>query len=135
MRHFVIVGILVLVMAVLTYVGLEAVKLMPVEASLQSISIDWLWNWELVAISFLFALIIVPMAYSMLVFRRKKGDITDAEHIEGNTTLEITWTVIPLFAVLVLAYMGAYSLGETRRVDPNAIVIKVRLFCKWNRKM
>jgi cytochrome c oxidase subunit 2 len=94
-------------------------------SSLQSISIDWLWNWELVAISFLFALIIVPMAYSMLVFRRKKGDITDAEHIEGNTTLEITWTVIPLFAVLVLAYMGAYSLGETRRVDPNAIVIKV----------
>jgi cytochrome c oxidase subunit 2 len=125
MRHFVIVGILVIVMAILTYVGLEAVKLMPVEASLQSISIDWLWNWELVAISFLFALIIVPMAYSMLVFRRKKGDTTDAEHIEGNTTLEITWTVIPLFAVLALAYMGAYSLGETRRVDPNAIVIKV----------
>jgi cytochrome c oxidase subunit II len=126
MRHFVIVGILVVVMAVLTYVGLEAVKLMPVEASLQSISIDWLWNWELVAISFLFALIIVPMAYSMLVFRRKKGDTTDAEHIEGNTTLEITWTVIPLFVVLAFAYMGAYSLGETRRVDPNAIVINVK---------
>ncbi len=48
------------------------------------------------------------------------------EHFEGNTTLEIVWTVIPLFVVLAFAYMGSYSLGEIRRVDPNAIIIKVR---------
>lgn len=126
MRHFVIVGILVLLTAVLTYVGLKAAELMPVQASQQSLSIDQLWDWELMAMSFLFALIVVPMAYSMLVFRRKQGDTTDAEHIEGNTTLEIAWTILPLIAVLALAYMGAYSLGETRRVDPNAIVIKVK---------
>lgn len=126
MRHFVIVGILVIVMAFLTYVGLKAAELMPVQASQQSLSIDQLWDWELMAMSFLFALIVVPMAYSMLVFRRKQGDTTDAEHIEGNTTLEIAWTILPLIAVLALAYMGAYSLGETRRVDPNAIVIKVK---------
>jgi len=133
MRHFVVVGILVIVMAVLTYVGLDSAGLMPVEASAQSVSIDWLWNWQIVAISFLFALIVVPMAYSMVMFRRKKGDTTDAEHMEGNTTLEITWTVIPLFIVLTFAYMGAYSLGETRRVDPNAMVIKVRAqqFTAW----
>lgn len=126
MRHFVTVGILVIVMAILTYVGLDSAGLMPVEASAQSVSIDWLWNWQIVAISFLFALIVVPMVYSMIVFRRRKGDTTDAEHMEGNTTLEITWTVLPLFLVLTFAYMGAYSLGETRRVDPNAMVIKVR---------
>jgi cytochrome c oxidase subunit 2 len=126
MRHFWVVGILVLVTAVLTYVGLNSVGLMPVEASLQSVSIDWLWNWEIVAISFLFSLIVVPMAYSLVVFRRRKGDTGDGEHIEGNSTLEIAWTVIPLFIVLGFAYMGAYSLGEIRRVDPNALVIKVK---------
>jgi cytochrome c oxidase subunit 2 len=126
MRHFVIVGILVLVTAILTYVGLDSMGLMPVEASAQSVSIDWMWNWQVIAISFLFALIIVPMVYSMIVFRRRKGDTSDAEHIEGNTPLEITWTVLPLFVVLAFAYMGAYSLGEIRRVDPNAMVIKVR---------
>lgn len=130
MGHFVIVGILVIVMAVLTYMGLDfagvAVQMHPVQASLQSFSIDSLWNWQIMAISFLFALIIVPMAYSMIVFRRRKGDTTEGEHFEGNTTLEIVWTVIPLFAVLILAYMGSYSLGETNRVDPNAISIKVK---------
>ncbi len=102
MRHFVVVGILVIVLAVLGYVGLEAAHLMPVQASAQSVPIDWLWNLELMTISFLFALIVVPMGYSLVVFRRKKGDVTDAQHIEGNTNLEIAWTIIPL--VLVIAF-------------------------------
>jgi cytochrome c oxidase subunit 2 len=126
MRHFLVVGILVIVMAVLTYVGLDAVGLMPVEASAQAVSIDWLWNWQIIAISFLFSLIVVPMVYSLIVFRRRKGETGDGEHIEGNTPLEIAWTIVPLFIVLAFAYMGAYSLGETRRIDPNALVIKVK---------
>jgi cytochrome c oxidase subunit 2 len=125
MRHFLIVGILVIAMAVLTYFGLDSAGLMPVEASLQAVPIDWLWNLQVIAISFLFALIIVPMLYSLIVFRRKKGDTTDAVHIEGNTKLEITWTVIPLFIVVIFAYLGSGNLAETRRVDPNAMVVKV----------
>ena len=125
MRHFVIVGILVIVMAVLTYTGLNAVGLMPVEASAQSVTIDWLWNLEIMTISFLFALIVVPMGYSLVVFRPQKGDTTDAKHIEGNTNLEITWTVLPLFIVMVFAYLGAGNLAEVRRVDPGAMPVKV----------
>jgi cytochrome c oxidase subunit 2 len=126
MGHFLVVGILVIVMAVLTYVGMDAAGLMPAQASAQAVSIDWLWNWQLIVISFLFSLIVVPLVYSLVVFRRKKGETGDGAHIEGNTPLEIAWTVIPLFIVLIFAYMGAYSLGETRRVDPNALVIKVQ---------
>ena len=124
-RHFVIVGILVIIMAVLTYIGLDSAGLMPVEASAQAVDIDWMWNLEVVAISFLFSLIVVPLVYSLIVFRRKKGDTTDAEHMEGNTKLEITWTIIPLFVVLAYAYLGAVNLAETRRVDPEAAVVKV----------
>ena len=125
MRHFVIVAILIVVMAFLTYTGLTSLGLMPVEASAQAISIDWLWNLQVIAMSFLFSLIIVPLFYSLIVFRRRKGETGDGEHFEGNATLEITWTVIPLFAVISFAYLGAYSLGETRRVDPQAMEIKV----------
>ncbi len=124
-RHFVIVGILVIVMAVLIYVGLDSAGLMPVEASAQAADIDWMWNLEVIAMSFLFALIVVPLVYSLIVFRRRKGDTTDAEHMEGNTKLEITWTIIPLFIVMAYAYLGAINLAETRRVDPDAMVVKV----------
>ena len=58
-------------------------------------------------------------------FVAKKGDTTDAEHIEGNTKLEIAWTIVPLFIVMIFAYLGAYSLAETRRVDPQAMVVNV----------
>lgn len=125
MRHFITVGILVIVAAVLTYMGLEALHLLPVAASAQAATIDWLWNWDVIAMSFLFALIVVPLLYSLVVFRRRKGDTTDAEHIEGNTKLEIAWTIVPLFIVMTFAYMGAYSLAETRRVDPQAMIVNV----------
>jgi cytochrome c oxidase subunit II len=125
MRHFVIVGILVIVMSVLTYAGLYAADLMPVAASIQAGYIDWMWNLELIAMSFLFALIVAPMFYSLVVFRRRKGDTTDGQHMEGNTTLEILWTVVPLFFVVFFAYFGAVNLSDTLRKDPAAMVVKV----------
>ncbi|MDD2921828.1 MAG: cytochrome c oxidase subunit II [Anaerolineales bacterium] len=131
MRHFIIVGILVIATAALTYFGLTAVGLMPVEASVQSLAIDWLFNYEIIAISFLFALIVVPLFYSLIVFRRRKGETGEGEYFEGNTPLEIGWTVAPLIVVIAFAYMGTYSLGEVRRVDPNAMEIKVTGF-QWN---
>ena len=125
-RHFVIVGILVFLVAALIYFGLDSAGLMPVEASAQAADIDWMWNLEVVAMSFLFALIVVPLIYSLVVFRRRKGDTTDAEHMEGNTQLEIAWTIVPLFVVMAYAYLGAVNLAETRRVDPNATIVKVK---------
>lgn len=125
MRHYVTVGILVILFAFLTYFGLDAAGLMPVQASAEAVTIDWLWDLEVMTISFLFALIIVPLLYSLFVFRRKKGETGDGEHIEGNTKLEIIWTVIPLITVLVFAYLGAYNLGEIRLVDPQAMEVKV----------
>jgi cytochrome c oxidase subunit 2 len=124
-RHFVTVGILVIIVAVLIYIGLDSAGLMPVEASTQAADIDWMWNLEVVAMSFLFALIVVPLAYSLIVFRRRKGDTTDAEHMEGNTQLEIAWTIVPLFIVMAYAYLGAINLAATQRADPEAMVVKV----------
>lgn len=125
MRHIVIAGILVLVSAIAVYFGLTQIGLMPVAASAQAVPIDWMWNWQVIAMSFLFALIVVPLVYALVVFRRKKGDTADAEHIEGNTKLEITWTIIPLITVITFAYMGAWSLGQTRIADPQAMIVKV----------
>jgi len=126
MLHFVVVGILVLVVSALTYFGLDAAHLLPIPASAQAGEIDWMWNLQLIAMSFLFSLIVVPMFYSLIVFRRKKGDTTDAQHIEGNTRLELAWSAIPLFVVVFFAYLGAGNLADTIRPSQNAMVVKVR---------
>jgi cytochrome c oxidase subunit 2 len=45
--------------------------------------------------------------------------------VEGNTTLEIAWSIGPLFLVVVFAYLGAANLADTLRSDPDAMVVKV----------
>jgi cytochrome c oxidase subunit 2 len=133
MRHFIILAVLILALSVVVYFGLNSIGLLPESASLQAETIDWLFDIEIMAISFLFSLIIVPLIYSLVVFRRKPGDMSDGEHIEGHTRLEITWTVIPLVLVLALAYLGAWSLGDTLRADPEAMEVEVTSF-QWGWK-
>jgi cytochrome c oxidase subunit 2 len=125
MRHFLIVGVLIALVTPLLYLGIAANNVMPVQASAQALPVDWMWNMDAAAIAFLFALIMVPLIYSLFVFRRRKGDTGDAAHMEGNTRLEVAWTVIPLIVVTVFAYLGAYTLGETRIASSDALEIKV----------
>ena len=67
----------------------------------------------------------VTLIYCLIVFRRRKGETGDGAYITGNSTLEMTWTAIPLMAVLVLAYAGAKTLGAIRVIDPTALQVKV----------
>ena len=130
MRHFVIVGILIAAATALLILGLGAANLMPVPASTQAKEIDGMWRLQEIAMSFLFSLIVVPMVYSLVVFRRRKGDTEDAEHIEGNTRLEIAWSVIPLIAVVAFSVLGADNLAKTIRPSSDAMVVRVRGF-QW----
>lgn len=130
MRHFAIMAVLVAVVAALTYWGLRSLGLMPVAAAAQALPIDWMFDLEIKAMSFFFALIMVPLVYSLVVFRRRAGDSGEGEHIEGNTPLEIVWTLIPLVIVIALGYIGADNLAQIRAVDPQAAQIKVTAF-QW----
>ena len=130
LKHFIIVAMLIIVSSALVYAALSAVDLLPIAAAVQAGPIDELFRLEMIAISFLFSLIVVPLGYSLVVFRQKKGEIEDGQHFEGNTRLEIFWTVIPLIMVLGLAYLGAENLAAVTRVDPSAMEAKVTGF-QW----
>lgn len=125
MKHFIIAGILVVIVTALLIVGLDQARLLPVAASLQAEPIDFMFRLEFMVIAFLFSLIVVLMVYSIVVFRRKRGDTQDARHVEGNTRLEVFWTAVPLATVLVFAYLGSWSLGETTRADPRPLEVNV----------
>jgi len=124
-KHLIVAGILVLVVTGLLILGLNNIRLLPVAASLQSKPIDDLFHIEFIVIAFLFALIVVMMLYSIFVFRRKRGDTSDAAHIEGNTRLEIAWTLAPLATVMVFAYLGGNALAATLTPAPKPLRVEV----------
>ena len=125
MKHFLIIAPLVAASTFAIHTGLSFIGLLPTQASAQAVSIDQLFGIYTWGIAFLFSIIIVPLLYSLVVFRRKKGETGEGAHIEGNSTLEVAWTLLPLMAVLYLGFLGAQSLAEVRRIDPTAMQVKV----------
>jgi cytochrome c oxidase subunit 2 len=132
--HPVVAGGLVFVIAAGVIFGLWQLylsgKILPIAASAQAQPIDNLFKIEGIVIGFLFSLIVVLMMYSIVVFRRRRGDTADAPHVEGNTKLEIAWTLAPLATVLVFAYLGSGALADTMRADPKPLTINV-IGQKW----
>jgi cytochrome c oxidase subunit 2 len=126
MKHFSIVSILVILLTVIVYVFLQAVGLLPTLASSQAVIIDQLFDIHIRIISFLFSLIVVFIGYSFIVFRRNKLlPDEEGQHITGSSKLEIVWTLVPLAVVIFISYLGAISLAETRKIDPQALEVKV----------
>lgn len=125
MKHFLIVVVLIVASTFAIHAGLTSIHLFPIEASAQAAYPDQLFGFYVWATAFVFSLIIVPLVYSLILFRRRKGDTTEGQNFKGNSTLEVIWTIIPLIFVIGLAYVGAQNLADERRVDPSAMVVKV----------
>jgi cytochrome c oxidase subunit 2 len=129
MKHLIAGFIVVAVLMVLGFLGLQFAwqqgYLLPIQASKQAIPIDSLFRVQFSAIVVLFSLIVGLMVYSIVVFRRRKGDTTDGPHSEGNTTLEILWTIVPLGFVLFVAYLGGIALKDTQAAEPKALDVRV----------
>jgi cytochrome c oxidase subunit II len=129
-RHLVIVGSLVVIVTVLVNLLLESVLQWPVQGSAEAVITDNLFSLHILLISFLFALIMVFMLYSMVVFRRKRGDDSDGEYTHGNTRLEVIWTVVPLIVVIYFGVLGTTTLREITAPDPDELVVEVTGF-QW----
>jgi cytochrome c oxidase subunit 2 len=122
-RHFIIAAALVAISSVLLYLLLKAALPLPFQGSSQALIIDGLINSHLALIAFLFSLIVVFMLYAIVVFRKRDGDESEGEHFEGNTVLEIVWTVLPLVFVVVFAFYGVQSLAEVTQAGPDELEV------------
>ena len=123
-RHFYIVAVLIAVGTVLLYWLLDTVLPLPVEGSVESGTIDTLIRAHLWVIAFLFSLVVVFMLYAVVVFRRREGDEGEGAHFEGNTTLEIVWTALPLVLVVIFGFYGVSTLNQISAVQSDAVQIK-----------
>lgn len=130
MKHYVIAGILTVIVTVLSYLLLISIGLLPEAAAVQAGPVDRMVNLQLWMIAFLFSLITVFIGYSIVVFRQRRGEVVDGTYFKGSTGLEVIWTIFPLAAVIGLSFLGAQALGEVRQVDTSAMTINVTAF-QW----
>ena len=124
-RQFVLVGLLVIASTAGLFYLMETIGLLPVQAAIQAVLVDRVFNLYFFLIAFFYSLIAVFVVYSIIVFRARKGDLSAGVYFKGNSPLEIIWTVIPLILVIGLSFYGARNLAQVRAVDPGAMVIKV----------
>ncbi len=84
----------------------QNVSLLPLDASQNAPVYDELFKVLFSIGSVLFIGILGLLVFSLIQFRRRPGDTSDGEPIEGNLPLEIVWTAIPAIVVL---FIGIYS--------------------------
>lgn len=123
------VGILLFVGLLMLAAGLlvgSSNFLMPAEASAQAKATDALFNVMLVVATIIFLIIEGGLLYSILRFRKPKGDETDGPPTHGNTALEITWTIIPAIIVLVLSIYSYQVFADQQSVPENELTIQVK---------
>ncbi|WP_315856998.1 cytochrome c oxidase subunit II [Cyanobium sp. WAJ14-Wanaka] len=85
------------------WMGQQAYHWMPVQASTAAPLVDGLFSFETALGTFVFGAVVAVMLWVVVMHRADKYDESDAVPIEGNTRLEVIWTVIPLVVVMAIA--------------------------------
>jgi len=88
--------------------------------------------WMITGTSIVLLLIItVAMLYFLYKYSSKRNPVPEA--IEGNTTLEIVWTVIPVILVMIMFFISWAGFRNMRDVPKDAMVVKVTgQMWKWS---
>lgn len=76
--------------------------------------------------SIVFIVVEAILVYALIRFRRRGGTTRQPEHVHGNTTLEITWTVIPALILVFIAIPTVRTIFRTQsRAASDALQVEV----------
>lgn len=85
------------------WIGKQAYSWLPPQAAAESVLIDDLLSFLVTLGAFIFLGVTATLTYSLIFHRAAKDDFSDGPPIEGNVTLEVVWTAIPIMLVLWIA--------------------------------
>ncbi|WP_078556858.1 cytochrome c oxidase subunit II [Bacillus alkalicellulosilyticus] len=94
---------------------------------------QWLYDYMILSLVIMTFVSVVVFAIFFIIlfkFRRKPGDDAYPKQVHGSTALEITWTVIPILLLAILAVptvTGSFMLADTEHDEDHegAVTIKV----------
>ncbi len=88
-------------------------------------AIDGLWRETLVLGTIVFVLVELALIFVIFRFRRRDGS-AQPKHVHGNTTLEITWTLIPAVILAFIAVPTVRTIFETQaKAKSSALQVEV----------
>jgi len=93
----------VVVTAMSLWIGQQAYTWLPPQAAAESQLIDHLISFLVTLGAFIFLGVTGTLTYSIIFHRAAADDLSDGPPIEGNVTLEVVWTAIPIILVLWIA--------------------------------
>ncbi|AFZ24693.1 heme/copper-type cytochrome/quinol oxidases, subunit 2 [Cylindrospermum stagnale PCC 7417] len=85
------------------WIGKQAYSWLPPQAAAESVLIDDLLSFLVTLGAFIFLGVTATLTYSLIFHRAAKDDFSDGPPIQGNVTLEVVWTAIPIMLVLWIA--------------------------------
>lgn len=110
---------------------------------------QWIYDNMILSL-YVMALVVIAVFtlffIAVVKFRRKPGDDELPKQVEGSKALEVTWTVIPILLLIILAVptvqgtyffaeeppsVGASGEGEEEDVQPEEIIIDVTAHQYW----
>lgn len=92
--------------AISIWMGRVSYSWFPPQASAEAILYDNLFSLLTAIGTFIFLGVTVALIYTIIFNRAGRYDTSDGPPIEGNVTLEIVWTAIPLLIVFVIAALS-----------------------------
>lgn len=85
------------------WIGKQAYYWLPPQGAAESHLIDDLFSFLVTLGALIFLGVTATLLYSITFHRARPTDFSDGPHIEGNMTLEVIWTAIPIMLVLWIA--------------------------------
>jgi cytochrome c oxidase subunit 2 len=98
----------------------------PVQGSEEAKTVDTVWDVLIIASVPVFVLVETIVLYSVWKFRMRPGEeLKDGPPIHGNTRLEIVWTAIPAFLLVVLCSYAYVELRNIEEAKANTMQVRV----------
>ncbi|MGN6377548.1 MAG: cytochrome c oxidase subunit II [Gaiellales bacterium] len=121
------VGIVALVVGALGSVAVIVTpSWFPVQASTQAVRQDDIYLALMIMSSFIFAIVVVFLVYSLWKFRARPGDEDrDGPPVHGHTVLEVVWTLIPTLIVVGFAVAGGIILNRNETLAADHLTVNV----------
>ncbi|MBD2257965.1 cytochrome c oxidase subunit II [Pseudanabaena sp. FACHB-2040] len=115
-----------LTIAISIWMAKESYSWFPPEATAEAKLIDDLFSLFTGLGTAILLGVLGPVVYSLIFHRVSKYDPSDGPHIEGNVTLEVIWTIVPVVLVLGLSF-ASFSAYEKMNLRGSLDLVHLHL--------